>query len=293
MLFDQFPLVTVVTLVFNTGNHITDTLDSIRNQKYPYIQHIIIDDCSSDNSVDIITKWIQTNKYECNFIKHQINKGICASINEAIGMAKGKYISFIGDDIMLPYKIAKDVVCLEKESDAAFCYSKMILSYIDKNEERGGDFYKESNNLFYDYILGKTTIAAPTVTYRRSIFEKVGLFDESLLFEDYDMFLRVTYEHKAVFINYYSVIYKINNNNYSIQYRRQIDVYNEFLKILDKKWNHLPGFWYYKNNRHQFTFCQLASRNKKEAVKHLFPALTVFWKKRLYRSLMQLLLVWK
>src|SRR5688572_24620643 len=129
MISEQLPLVTVVTLVYNTGKILNDTFNSVKIQSYKNIEHIIIDDCSTDNSVELVTKWISENNHKCKFIKNTINKGISGTINEAIKVATGKYFCVIGDDIMLPHKIAKDVSILEAKPIAAFCYSKMILRF--------------------------------------------------------------------------------------------------------------------------------------------------------------------
>src|SRR5689334_20562589 len=96
------PLVTVLNLSFNTGERILNTINSIREQSYANIEHIIIDDGSADNTATIIREWIDANKYPCQLIIHDQNKGICRSINEGLRMAKGKYFALIGDDIMLP-----------------------------------------------------------------------------------------------------------------------------------------------------------------------------------------------
>lgn len=285
----EHPLITVVTLVYNTAKVISRTLHSIKSQTYPNIQHIIIDDASSDDSVAIVKQWIKLNNHNCTFIEHHINKGICATLNEALSLAKGKYFTVIGDDVMVQCKLEKDVQLLERHQKAAFCYSKMISSYIDKGTDVCGS-YAGSINPFHDYISGNLTIAAPTVTYRRTVFADVGLYDESLLFEDYDMFLRILYKYEAIFADYFSIFYTRNGN--SIQINKELKFINEFFNVL-KKWRFLPKYRFYKNNRHQYTFCHLAVKNKREAFKHLLPACAVFWKFRLYKNIIKLFFVWK
>jgi glycosyltransferase involved in cell wall biosynthesis len=233
----------------------------------------------------VVQSWIEGNDYSCTFIRHEKNLGICATLNEALKMAKGKYFSAIGDDIMMPDKLEEDIAILEDNVDAAFCYSKMIVRYVNQGLDTYGD-YKGSSDLFHDYLLGKVTIATPTVTYRIAVFGEVGFYDESLLFEDYDMYLRILYRRKAVFSDRYSVIYI--RFGASIQSDREVEILNEFLNILDR-WKFLPKYKYYKNNRHLFTFCQLSTKNKKEAVKHLLPAMTMFWQPRLYKNILKLI----
>ncbi len=64
---ESSPLITVVTLVFNTGKYVLKGLESVKNQTYPkeLIQHLIIDDCSTDDSVELIEKWISVSHYNC------------------------------------------------------------------------------------------------------------------------------------------------------------------------------------------------------------------------------------
>jgi glycosyltransferase involved in cell wall biosynthesis len=285
------PRLTVIVLVYNNGKYTVDTLDSIRDQHYPNLQCIVIDDASKDDSVALLENWIRNNPVmPVTFVPHAANKGICASINEGLAMAEGKYISIIGDDIMLPGKLTGDVETLEKNPDCGFVYSKMITRNIATGEERRLPL-RESDSLFKDYISGNITITTPTVMYRRSVFDIVGLFDTDLLFEDYDMHLRVLDKFPAIFRDEYTIIY-IMEHGRSIQIQREIAFQNEFFKVL-KKWKHLPRYRYYVNNRHQFAFCHFSVRNKREALRHLPYALTIFWKPRLYRNLLRFLFVWK
>ena len=60
---ERVPLVTVITLVYNTGKYMPATLASIKNQTYSNIQHIIVDDCSTDDSVNIVEVWLAQNDY--------------------------------------------------------------------------------------------------------------------------------------------------------------------------------------------------------------------------------------
>ena len=71
----ELPLVSVVTLMYNTGKYVVQTLESVKSQNYPNVYHIIVDDCSSDNSIELVEGWIKQNNYPCHFIKNEKNKG--------------------------------------------------------------------------------------------------------------------------------------------------------------------------------------------------------------------------
>lgn len=283
------PLVTILTLVYNNSEYVLPALESIKAQLYKPFEHIIIDDCSSNNSPEVIQNWIDQNHHECKFIIHKKNKGICATLNEIILMAKGKYIFGASDDIMMPDKLVKDVELLEANPSYAFCASNMIF----RDELTGNQTHRKFNdqtNLFYKLLNGTATIAAPTATYKVAALKEIGLFDENLLFEDYDMFLRLLSAYPCGYRDDYSVIYCVHPK--SIQAQQEIKFHNEFFNIL-RKWKHLPNYWYYRNNRRQFDFAYFAEKNKKEALRHLLPALSIFWHVRLYKSLIRFILFWQ
>src|SRR6188474_3378131 len=99
----SLPLVTVFSLVYNTGKYVIEAIESVKANNYPNIQHIIIDDCSYDGvSTELVSDWIKENNYNCTFIKHEKNQGICRTLNEILRLAKGKYIFGVSDDLIMP-----------------------------------------------------------------------------------------------------------------------------------------------------------------------------------------------
>lgn len=217
---DQWPLVTIFTLVFNTGRYVVQTLDSVRSNNYSNIQHIIIDDCSSDGeSVLLIERWIEHNKYPCTLIKHRQNQGICKSINEAVLLAKGKYIFGIGDDLIFPEKLKRQVQLLENApQEYGVVYSDAYLINEDGSPRHGTfiamhkKFRKMPDGHIFDTLLEGNFIPAMTTLVKTACYKKVGLYDESLGYEDFDMWLRIAKEYKFLFSDYISAKYRISKN---------------------------------------------------------------------------------
>ena len=107
-----------IVLSYNQCQYVLETLESVKAQTYKVTELIIVDDCSTDDSVAIIERWLQENKINCTFIRHEKNQGICKSLNEALAVATGKYISMVAsDDIWLPDKIARQVEIMEAQPD--------------------------------------------------------------------------------------------------------------------------------------------------------------------------------
>ena len=75
---------------------------------------IVIDDCSTDASVDVIQRWTARHGVAHQLIQHAHNTGVCASMNDAVRRARGKYVSIIsGDDVSLPDKLERQVALFE------------------------------------------------------------------------------------------------------------------------------------------------------------------------------------
>ena len=88
---NEKPLLTIAVLSYNYAAYVLDTLNSICKQTYPYIEFFIVDDCSTDNSVQLIKKWIEENQVTVTFIVHGVNKGRNTAINTILEKSSGKY----------------------------------------------------------------------------------------------------------------------------------------------------------------------------------------------------------
>ncbi|MCZ8353217.1 MAG: glycosyltransferase [Cyclobacteriaceae bacterium] len=200
----NWPQVTIYTLVYNTGKYVIEAIESVQNNDYPNIQHIIIDDCSTDKqSVHLVENWINENNYPCLFIKHDTNKGVCYSLNEVLSLASGKYMMGIGDDLFTPTRIIDHVSILEKESNVAVVFGDVAI--IDSKGEiihqsyfqnQGININQNSAQNFYKNLLYQNVIPAVGASVRTDLVKKVGGFDENLIFEDWDLWLRLAKEFK-------------------------------------------------------------------------------------------------
>lgn len=116
-------MLTVVTCNFNHGPFLETAIESVLNQNFPILEYLLIDDGSTDNSRQIMdlyatrVPWIKLHY-------HPQNKGVLYSINEALSLAKGKYIHFLSaDDLILKDFFRISVDLLEANPDVALCCS--------------------------------------------------------------------------------------------------------------------------------------------------------------------------
>ena len=195
-----FPLVTVFVGCYNHSRFVEECLDSVRHQTYPNLQVIIFDDCSKDNSVSVIDTWLKKYRLDWQFISHTRNVGICASLNEVLRLARGKYASMVAaDDVWLPDKTARQVEMMEQlPEDVGVLYSDAFQ--IDENSATLPQMFIEAHRKFvvplegflFDVLWEGNFIPAMTTLIRRECFTQVGTYDEDLCFEDWDIWMRIS-----------------------------------------------------------------------------------------------------
>jgi len=224
------PLVTVIATSYNSGKYVVQLLDCIKLQTYKSIDLIIIDDLSSDNSVELIDDWIKKNNYKCQFIKHTKNIGASASCNEGLNLAKVKYICNNGDDLFEYDRFEKQVKLFNNDDSIAFVCGNSIL--IDENNNESGiylpkDFTPPENIYLLLISLDKgIVICTPTNLYNAEILKQEGGYTTHYLQEDYNVLMKLARRHKIVYENNFLVRYRVrhdslgNSKKYLIRLRK-------------------------------------------------------------------------
>jgi glycosyltransferase involved in cell wall biosynthesis len=197
---EEFPLVTVFVGCYNQSRFAEECLDSVKDQTYTNLQVIIFDDYSKDNSVAVIDSWLKRHRLDWQFVQHNRNIGICASLNEVLRLARGKYISMVAaDDVWQPDKTSRQVEMMSQmPENVGVLYSDAFQ--IDENGEMLPQMFIESHRKFVvppegfllDVLWEGNFIPAMTTLIRRDCFTKVGTYDEDLCFEDWDMWMRIS-----------------------------------------------------------------------------------------------------
>ena len=121
-------LVSIIMPSYNTAKFISETIESVLEQTYTNWELIIVDDCSTDNTDEVVKSFLSDNRIK--YIKNEKNSGAAVSRNRALREAKGKWIAFLdSDDLWLPVKLEKQIAFM-KENDYHFSYT----NYVEINE---------------------------------------------------------------------------------------------------------------------------------------------------------------
>ena len=117
-------LVSIIMPSYNTEKYISESITSVQKQTYADWELIIVDDCSTDNTDEVIKPFLSDDRIK--YIKNEKNSGAAVSRNRALREAKGKWIAFLdSDDLWLPEKLEKQIAFMKK-NDYHFSYTNYI-----------------------------------------------------------------------------------------------------------------------------------------------------------------------
>ena len=155
-------LVSIIIPVYNAASYLEETINSIQEQTYSNWEAIFIDDCSSDNSYNLIKKYQKEDK-RIKLIKNKTNSGAAVSRNNGINHAEGDYLCFLdADDKWHPEKLAKQINFMQK-LNCEFSFT----GYQFANEKctPNGKIVLVPNKINYKQALKNTTIWTSTVMF--------------------------------------------------------------------------------------------------------------------------------
>jgi glycosyltransferase involved in cell wall biosynthesis len=183
------PKVSVVIPTYNRSFLLEKAIVSVLEQTFTNYEIIVVDDGSSDNTRQVIDKFAGRVRYY-----YQENGGPSSARNRGIQAAMGEYIAFLdSDDVFFPEKLETQARALDENQEYGMVFSHAVT--MDEEGHPAGSSWKGvmsgwiyPRNLFIKNCM----IATPSVMVRASVFERVGVFDESLsLCEDLDLWRRI------------------------------------------------------------------------------------------------------
>lgn len=234
----NYPIITICTLIYNTDpRYVIETIESIIKSEYPAIQHLIIDDCSPNpHSKKTVKEWISRNNYACEFHENEVNLGVTKTLNKALELAKGKYITGFSDDHIFPGKLHRDIQEFES-SPATTAMVHSISQFMDENSKPiplfypTGSFPGTSRNA-HSQLLEKNFVCAISSLCDVSALRAVGGYDERFLFEDYSLWLKLASANYTFSIRpIVDSMYRINPNGLSQTRRADLELDEVLCKI--------------------------------------------------------------
>jgi glycosyltransferase involved in cell wall biosynthesis len=244
------PRLSVVMPVFNAEKYLDQAIQSILKQTYKNFEFIIVNDGSTDGSIDIIKKYQKKDKRI--ILINNKNTGISAALNEAIKISKGSFIARMdADDVSLPKRFETQIKYIIK-NNLDLCGSWIQL--FKKSRLLNISKYPEKHKDIFFRLFFMTSFAHPTVIFRKKIFKKLSY--KNHLAEDYLLFCEIAASNyklgnvQKILLNYRVHLDQLSKKKYyndwnnlkkhheiSLNYADTVDknIYNLTNKIFMKK----------------------------------------------------------
>ena len=256
------PLVSIVIMTYNSSKYVLETLESTISQTYHNLELIVTDDCSVDNTIELVESWIKNNRERftnAEVIKTPVNSGIPANCNRGVKASSGEWIKIIaGDDILLDNCVASFINVITGKPWMRFIASEMF--YINSE----GDIVENKDSRYEairKYFLSLTAeeqlkiyarfplfLNSPSFFIHKPALQSINYFDEEFrIYDDLPMIFKIL--EKGIRIDYIDIktvkyrIYvdslsrTINNSISNIRNAEQIGCFKKYRMRYLKKSN--------------------------------------------------------
>lgn len=213
------PKVSVCIPSYNHEKYLPDAIDSILAQTYKDIEIVIIDDGSTDRSFEIANSYKARHPKAIKVFTHpeHRNRGISATVNLGFQLSTGEYWSGLpSDDMLHPRKIEEQVSFLDAHPEVGwvYCYAYYIDEAGNPRPEYGlfGEDINQTGDAV-EYLLFGNVIPGMTPLMRRSAVAEIEAHDESLIYSDWDFWIRLAAHSPAQFQHRARVMYRMHGDN--------------------------------------------------------------------------------
>ncbi len=200
--------ISVIVTSYNYEQYIKDTVESVLEQTFADFELIIIDDCSTDNSAEIIK---QFSDERIKFIQNDKNYGLKYSVQKALKIAQGEWIAFLeSDDLWVPKTLETRLKYAEKYSDVGIIFNDVEefgdedwLKAVKNNFKRTRNILNRMNfpkNIFYNINVHNLIMTFSSVMIKREYFENLNFNTPIDALLDWWIYIHISYHTEAFYI---------------------------------------------------------------------------------------------
>jgi glycosyltransferase involved in cell wall biosynthesis len=216
-------LVSVVIPSYNSARFVCEAVESALNQSYRPHEVIVVDDGSTDDTVQVLDRFRGSIRYV-----YRPNGGLSAARNTGIRESGGELIAFLdADDVWLPEKLKRQLACLAENPCAALVHSDVLYWDVatgqKTRQDRGRRHYVGS---CYERFFQGNRVTPSTILIRRDCLSRVGFFDEGIrrpTTQDYDLCFRIARSHELAYVDQPLIHYRLHGMNFSKRTREMLE----------------------------------------------------------------------
>lgn len=201
--------ISVIMPAFNAEKTIAYAIISVLQQKYTHLELIVIDDCSSDNTVEIV-KQFADNDERVRLVYNDVNRGVAYSRNRGVTEAKYDLIAFLdSDDSWTENKLEVQQDVLSVHPRCALCFTG--TAYVNENGDMAEYILSVPEKVTYDDILKQNVVSCSSVLVKKSMMLSHPMPDDRKIHEDLAVWLSILKETPyAVGVNEPMLIYRVS-----------------------------------------------------------------------------------
>jgi teichuronic acid biosynthesis glycosyltransferase TuaG len=233
-------LVSVITPAYKAASYIGETIESVLAQTYPHWELLIANDCSPDNTSEVVQEFCARDS-RIKLINMAQNGGPAAARNAAISAAQGRWLAFLdSDDLWLPTKLEKSIKH-SLENNAAIVFT--AFRRISADGQQVGDLVTVPASLNYRQLLGNTAIATSTAVVDRLLSGPVAM--RKTYYDDFDCWLQILKRgNRAYGLNEDLMRYRVLGQSVSRNKKKSaLHVWRAYRDL--EKLNLLQSIWYF------------------------------------------------
>jgi len=225
-----WPKVSVLMPAYNAELYIDQAIQSILDQTFEDFECIIIDDCSTDRTWEIIQRYADQDD-RIIAIRNEHNLKICKTLNKWIALARGQYIARMdADDISLPQRFQLQVDYLDAHDEVGIVWGSMQM--FNDLWVIGTRTYHQSDVEIRRHIFRYSPFCHPAVMIRSSALELSGWYNESWVFaEDYDLYFRLGQYCEFANINTLIIKYRIVTSSMTWSKADYMEYCTQYIKL--------------------------------------------------------------
>ena len=236
--------ISIITAVYNNEKTILDSIQSIQNQSYKNIEHIIIDGGSTDNTLKIIKQNLDAN----SILLSEKDNGLYDAMNKGIKIATGNLIGILNsDDIYNDYNTIESIVNkFILDPDLKILYGDLV--YVKENNTNDQVRYWKSKNITINYFENGYVPSHPTLFLTKDVYKVVGYFDLRFkLAADYEFILRLFKKHSFKYL--YMPVLIVRMRLGGVTNKKHLNIIKQNIEII-KAWKvnnlHLPSLFIFR-----------------------------------------------
>jgi len=234
------PKISIILPTFNGEKYLNEAIESILNQSFIDFELIVVDDCSTDKTSNLLLEWLSKDK-RIKIIKNNKNQGLPATLNIGFKNATGEYLTWTSDDNMfkrsaLEYMAVfletnKDFDMVSCEMDVVNSTGTKIQDYIPKHWRKSAGYLALACNIGACFL------------YKKSVIHKIGLYNtDAFCAEDYDYWCRMALLGKIYYSKENLYIYRLHENTLSSTRQntiieRSTEIKEKYAGLLLKKYS--------------------------------------------------------